>query len=406
MNSSPTIALCVMGFVLTAHAQIRLHPVLHDAAMNPQLREGYAGDAACKSCHAEQSLSYMHTAHHLTSQNPSANAMLGSFVKGSNILKIAEPAPAIGDPGVSYEMEKRDSDYYITAATGFAGDLQRRSEQVGVVVGSGVRGQSYLYWRGDQLYELPVSYWSEGSQWINSPGYRNGPPNFDRPASPRCLECHVTYIKALSDDPTSNRFDRTSLIPGISCEVCHGPGARHAALFGTGIVKAHLKDTLISNPKYFSRDRQVDLCALCHNGAAQEEVASAFSFIPGEPLQRYLREDTASVDVHPDVHANQVGLLKRSRCYISSPTMSCSTCHDVHAPERPASAYSEKCLACHRVESCGIEKTMGPSIKNNCIDCHMPVEQTNAIVSETGDHVIRTRMRTHWIKVYLAAEQQ
>jgi len=37
-----------------------------------------------------------------------------------------------------------------------------------IVIGSGVRGQSYLYWHGDQLYELPVSYWSDGSRWINS----------------------------------------------------------------------------------------------------------------------------------------------------------------------------------------------------------------------------------------------
>ena len=81
--------------------------------------------------------------------------MLGSFAKSLNTLKIADPAPAIGDPGIYYEMEKRNSDYYITAVTGFAGDLQRRSEQVGIVIGSGVRGQSYLYWRGDQLYELP-----------------------------------------------------------------------------------------------------------------------------------------------------------------------------------------------------------------------------------------------------------
>jgi len=45
-------------------------------------------------------------------------------------------------------------------------------ERIDVVIGSGVRGQSYLYWHGDQLYELPVSYWSDGGRWINSPGYK------------------------------------------------------------------------------------------------------------------------------------------------------------------------------------------------------------------------------------------
>jgi hypothetical protein len=337
---------------------------------------------------------------------PVAGAVLGSFASGSNVLKISDPAPAIGDPGVSYVMEERDGGYYVTAVTGFAGDLQRRSERIDVVIGSGVRGQTFLYWRGDELYELPVSYWTDGGQWINSPGYRNGPPNFERPASPRCLECHVGYVKALSADSRSCRYDKTSLSIGLSCEVCHGPGGQHAARFPK-VAQAATKtsDTLILNPKYFSRDRQVDLCALCHSGAARREILPAFSYRPGEPLARYLSADSVTTELHPDVHANQVGLLKRSRCYMGSPTMSCSTCHEVHAPERIAASYSDRCLICHRVESCGIEKKMGPSIAKNCIDCHMPVEQTNAIVSETGNRVIRTKMRTHWIKVYPMPEE-
>jgi hypothetical protein len=39
----------------------------------------------------------------------------------------------------------------------------------------------------------------------------------------------------------------------------------------------------------------------------------------------------------------------------------------------------------------------------NCIDCHMPVQPTNVIVSETADQVVRATMRNHWIKVYPAA---
>ena len=80
--------------------------------------------------------------------------------------------------------------------------------------------------------------------------------------------------------------------------------------------------------------------------------------------------------------------------------MSCSTCNDIHAPEKTAASYSPKCLACHEATSCGMEKKLGPRIAENCIDCHMPLEQTNAIVSETADQVIRTRMRSHAIAVY------
>jgi hypothetical protein len=377
-----------------------------EAAVVATPRTKYVGDQLCLLCHKDQALSYLHTAHHLTSQTPGKDSIFGSFEEGANTLKIADPAPVIGDPGLYYKMENHGDSYSVTAVSGFEGQWRTRSEQIAIVIGSGVRGQSYLYWRGDRLFELPVSYWSDGRQWINSPGFRNGPPNFDRVVSQRCVECHATYLRALSPDPAANRYDKATLVTGISCETCHGPGNDHVAAHRSSpsaATKAAGKKIL--NPANFSRDRQVDLCALCHNGARQEEIAPAFSYLPGNFLDNFLRPNRADTAVDPDVHANQVGLLKRSRCYVSSPKMNCSTCHDVHAPERPAASYSNKCLSCHQVESCGMAKTMGHRIAENCIDCHMPVEQTKAIVSETGDKVIRTTMRTHWIKTYPAPEQ-
>jgi hypothetical protein len=373
---------------------------------NTAQRPGYAGDAACLACHRDQATTYALTAHHLTSSLPDDSSILGSFRDPSNILTIADPAPAIDDPGLFYKMEKKGDGFYISAVTGFTGHFQTQTERIGVVIGSGVRGQSYLYWHGDQLFELPVSYWSDGKQWINSPGYRNGPPNFSRPASPRCLECHAGYIRALSPDPAANRYDQASLVTGISCEICHGPGAKHVAAERQASASpgAPPASANILNPAKFSRDRQVDMCGLCHDGAQEEETAPAFSYLPGEPLDKYLRPNPADSALHPDVHADQVGLLKRSRCYLSSPNLTCSTCHQIHAPEQPAASYSSRCLTCHQVESCGMAKTMGRGIAKNCIDCHMPVEQTNAIVSETADKVIRTTMRTHWIKVYPPTE--
>jgi formate-dependent nitrite reductase cytochrome c552 subunit len=43
---------------------------------------------------------------------------------------------------------------------------------------------------------------------------------------------------------------------------------------------------------------------------------------------------------------------------------------------------------------------MGNKITHNCVDCHMPMEQTNSIVCETADRVVRTFIRNHWIEVY------
>jgi hypothetical protein len=297
-------------------------------------------------------------------------------------------------------MEARDGGFYQTAVA--EQGLQRlvHSERIDLVIGSGVRGQTYLYWSGNQLYELPVSYWTDGHRWINSPGYRDGTANFNRRVDPRCLECHATYIKALSPDPQTNLYDRTSLVAGISCESCHGAGADHVAKERNASAKIKSTGSAILNPAKFERDRQIDQCALCHNGTQREVLAPSFSYLPGEPLDRYLAPNPMDTVEAPDVHGNQVGLLKKSRCYLSSAAMTCSTCHNVHEPERNAAQYSDRCLTCHRWQSCGISKTMGSKIVKNCIDCHMPLQQTTAIVSETAGKVTRTSIRTHWIKVY------
>ena len=364
------------------------------AAEDVPARSQFAGDAACAACHKDQVDSYERTAHHLTSQLANGTSILGTFARGSNVLMIADPAKATVDPGLYFKMEKRPEGFYQTATAGWPALLQTRSERMDIVIGSGVRGQSYLYWHGQQLFELPVSYWSDGNQWINSPGYQNGTMNFARPVTPRCLECHATFAEALSPDPASNRYVRQSLILGVTCERCHGSGVAHIAQAKGSIL----------NPAGFSRDRQVDLCALCHNGTRSEELTPAFMYVPGKPLDKYLQANTGEMAAHPDVHGNQVGLLKSSRCYLSSPSMSCSTCHNVHQPEKSAAAYSTRCLACHQVEQCGMAKSLGSRIADNCIDCHMPVQPTNAIISETAGQVIRPKMRNHWIKVYPAGE--
>ena len=367
-------------------------------------RTKYVGDAACASCHKDQSAAYLHTGHHLASQLANKASILGSFSGGQAILKILDSGLMASGPGLRFKMEAKRGGYYQTAVTDWGSFLQTRSERIDIVIGSGVHGQSYLYWKGDQLYELPVSYWSDGRQWINSPGFRDGAADFSRPADPRCMECHVTYIQPLSADRLTNRYRKESLVTGISCETCHGPGSDHIARERAGEA-APIGSTApaILNPAKFSRDRQIELCSLCHNGARSEEISPAFSYVPGEPLDKHLISGPADAAEHPDVHGDQVGLLKRSRCYLSSPTMSCSTCHDVHAAERPDVAYSARCLTCHQWQSCGISKSMGPKIANDCIDCHMPKEQTAAIVSETAHKVVRATMRNHWIRVYPGA---
>src|SRR5271168_1812463 len=186
-----------------AHAQANSTTAIGDI---PVKRTGYVGDHACLKCHKEQSISYDKTSHHLTSQQPGESSILGSFKDGENVLMIANPETSDTDPRLYFQMDANNGGYYETAVAERGEQKLTRRERIDIVIGSGVRGQTYLYWAGDKLYELPVSYWSEGKQWINSPGYKDGTANFARHVDQRCLECHATYIRPLSSDLQTNIY--------------------------------------------------------------------------------------------------------------------------------------------------------------------------------------------------------
>ncbi|MGC2767855.1 MAG: multiheme c-type cytochrome [Candidatus Acidiferrum sp.] len=347
-------------------------------------RANYVGDEACRSCHQDKVETFHRTAHYLTSRLPDKDAILGSFNVDANVLKTS-------NPDLYFRMEARDGSFFQTAVQGQPPYTTSRTERFGLVVGSGGKGQTFLFWKGDLLFQLPVSYWKEAG-WVNSPGYRDGVAYFDRPVIPRCLECHGTYFESLA--PLQNRYSQTGFVVGITCEKCHGPGQTHIRRFSSKSVETS-SDPAILNPARFSRDRQMDLCAWCHAGHGVPLLAT-FSYIPGEPLDKYVELPQPDPNAPVDVHGSQVELLKKSRCFQSS-TMTCLTCHDVHTTQKDPAAFSGHCLNCHKVET---HPKIGQPIANNCVDCHMPKRQTNLIVFNWNGRKVSPEVRNHWIKVY------
>ena len=352
----------------------------------------FAGDAACKQCHSAIADTYSHTAHHLTSQLPTKTSISGSFSPGENQLKTS-------NPDLHFRMEARANGFYQTAVFWQPPDEKTHSERIDFVTGSGEKGQTYLYWKGDQLFQLPVSYWTELHSWVNSPGFSDGSADFNRPIVPRCLECHATYFASVPSEKADNFYKKTGFTLGVSCERCHGPGAEHvrSQKLAANKTSAANRQSIV-NPSSLSRDRQMEVCAQCHGGIG-ESLAPAFSYVPGQPLEKFIRLQRPSEDARVDVHGNQVALTQRSRCYLSS-QMTCTTCHDVHAPERQPATYSEKCLQCHKDKDCGEFAKLGPKIRENCIDCHMPLQDSDLIISNVTGKQVKAHMRNHWIKVY------
>jgi hypothetical protein len=356
----------------------------------PTASQTYAGDKACFACHKEVAETYSHTAHHLTSSLPSERSINGKFTAGSNILRTSNQF-------LHYEMSATKDGYFESAIEDVSSTKKiSHTERIDVVIGSGRKGQTYLYWKGDQLFELPVTYWTESNSWINSPGYPDGSPRFDKGVVPRCLECHGTSFKWIP--PPANRYVKTSLVLGITCEKCHGPGSEHVARYKAKPYPAQGESKEIINPASFSRDRQVDACALCHAGVA-EAIGPPLSFIPGEAIDQYLYIPFAAPNAKVDVHGNQVQLLKESKCYRSS-SMTCNTCHDVHQRQRDAASFSAHCLTCHKAEDCGEHAKMGAQIAKNCVDCHMPLQESEVLVSDTHGHEIKPLVRNHRIAIY------
>jgi hypothetical protein len=376
-------------------SQLHVRPQAASKDVSTKSRAGYVGDEACRACHADKAESYSHTAHHLTSRLPSQDSVSGSFAEGKNVLKTANPA-------LSFRMESKPNGFFQSAVWEIPPVTSVRAERIDVVIGSGRKGQTYLYWKGDRLFQLPVSYWVALESWVNSPGYRDGVADFDRPVIPRCLECHATYAETVAGPLPPNQYKPASLVEGISCERCHGPGRAHVEAMTSS--KAGVAGTIVS-PAKLARERQIDVCAQCHGGPGKS-LAKAFSYIPGQPLDQYLQRGRPSPGETVDVHGNQIALLQMSQCYQSSAGMSCSTCHNVHEPQRDAAAFSERCRNCHKTESCGLYPRMGAQIASKCVDCHMPNQQSNLIVSDSNGREVKATVRTHWIKVYPETQQQ
>jgi hypothetical protein len=348
------------------------------------------GDATCLSCHREKA-SFEATAHRLTTRLPTRESFIGSFRSGENVLRTINAE-------LHFRMDADSTGFYQTAVVGKAPDTTSRTERVAYVAGSGRKGQSYLYWAGNQLFQLPVSYWKSLGMWINSPGpaYVDGTANFERAVAPRCLECHATYIEQVPDLAAVNRFKPASAILGITCERCHAAGQEHVA--NERAVLHAVKRVAIVNPARLSRERQMDACAQCHGGLGEPRVA-AFSYVAGKRLSDYLYLQQVAPSATVDVHGNQVALLSRSKCFRSS-QMTCLTCHDVHRQQRNVTELSVKCLTCHQEQSCPLFAKQGHALAGRCVDCHMPLQSSNLIVSSLEGKQERALVRNHWIRVY------
>ena len=182
-----------------------------------------------------------------------------------------------------------------------------------------------------------------------------------------CFGCHTTASTA------GNRFDSSKLIPGVTCESCHGPGLKHVTSMKEGNVAGGLK--AIFNPVHLAPIESVEFCGACHRTLWDVNLAGTMGVF-NVRFQPYR--------------------LERSKCFGkgTDSRITCLACHDPHEPRvRDAGFYDQRCLRCHSAQGA---KQVGdhlgracPVATKDCVTCHMPKTEIPGMHSKFTDHFIR-----------------
>ncbi|WP_422858807.1 multiheme c-type cytochrome [Flagellimonas sp. S174] len=351
--------------------------------------KAFAGSTSCIPCHSDIYGSHIKTAHFNTSALADSTTIKGSFEVGHNTHII--------NNRVQFTMIETDSGFY-QKANFVHNQLELFNLKMDVVIGSGTKGQSFLSWEDDELFQIHSSYFTPTNSWTRSPGLEE--IRSPRPAIARCIECHATYAKTTSTDGFGNQFDKNQKIYGIDCERCHGPSAKH--------VGYHQKNPDSKASKYMvkhaslSKQQRLDACALCHSGG-RKPIQPPFSFLVGDNLIEFSTPEKNDSNTPLDVHGNQYELLTRSTCFQKNGTMDCVTCHNPHKNERGnTKSFNQKCIGCHTSPKiiCKAEEVTMNLQRDNCISCHMPLFPSSTMVMQLDSFKTAVQVRTHLIDIY------
>jgi len=357
--------------------------------------EAYTGATACIKCHKDLSQSYAHSPHGLTSKPVVDAQLLKVFVTDSNSFLF--------DAHQKVVIEKRDSGIFQVA---YQDGKAVRAQKFDIQFGSGEKAYTYAYWQGKKLYELPLSYFGAIQNWAISPGFPRDRFYYDRGITSRCLECHGSYVEKKLTQKSAfvmdEEMEKGSLIYGIDCERCHGPGKQHVVFHTDNPEEKSAK--FIAIYKKLSRKQKMDACSVCHSGNTLVTQKSVFGFKPGDNLDDYYQQDFVGFGGgNPDVHGNQASMLMGSNCYRKSETMTCQSCHNTHESIKGnLTIYSQRCISCHQTTKHSQATLAKGSLTTNCIDCHMPKEPSKLITfQQAGKNDLSAYLlRSHHIGIY------
>ncbi len=343
----------------------------------------YVGSRVCAECHADQFESYLQTAH-------------------SRSLSLVDPASE--PPDGAFEHAKSGRSYRVYREQGQmrhrewvavpGGDEIAADYPLKYLVGSGRHSRTYLVEDDGFLVESPITWYASRKAWDLSPGYDvPEPPGFERPADMGCLACHVGRASAIDRSYHRIAFDELA----IGCERCHGGGAEHVAFRRNEPSDSDAPSVPVTpgagsqgvdpivHPGKLSRELTEAICSQCHlrgDATVFFPGQGAMDHAPGRPLTANRLDYRVDEGPNPMKVVGHTEQMWLSRCYIESGTLTCTTCHQLHA-DKGAQAepgfVRNRCLECHGEGGCRLpaDNPGRTDIQDNCLVCHMPQTETD-----------------------------
>jgi len=336
--------------------------------------ESFVGQGSCASCHAEKGRTQSHTA--------MRHAL--SIASESDVLRTHRRM-TFRAGAYSYEIisDSKQNSYRVTNGK------ETISEPILYAFGNAHVAQTYVYRRNGRLYEGRVSYYAaiDGLDWTIG-DVLHPPPSLEEAAgrdisgdeARNCFSCHGTAAVV----STKLQLDR--LIPGVTCEACHGPGGSHASimLFTPGA------SVDIFNPKKLDAETlSQEFCGACHRGVDTVAMIPDLGGVNNVRFQPYRLFNSRGHD------------SKDAR-------LACTACHDPHVDLKHGdNSYDSNCTTCHATR--GAEQATGqkdiakaskradvsmaakscPVASERCVSCHMPKVELPGAHFKFTDHRIR-----------------
>ncbi|HEY6355687.1 MAG TPA: cytochrome c3 family protein, partial [Burkholderiaceae bacterium] len=264
---------------------------------------------------------------------------------------------------------------------------------------------------GGRLQPSQIAWDVPGKRWFQLLPDERAPPGDVlhwtgryQTANTMCIECHTTAFEKRYD-PVTDTFASRWAEPNVSCQSCHGPGARHvqwARNKGDGRATPTGPDAnkgLSVDFKTLGSRGQVDVCAACHSRRSDLDALP----LPGASrLDNYLPALLNAGLYHADgQQLDEVyvdGSFRQSKMYRKG--VACSNCHDVHTGKTRL-AGNALCTQCHQTTANPAFASAAGSFDTpahhfhkdgsagaQCVSCHMP-SKTYMRVQGRPDHSLR-----------------